>query len=643
MEIKVLEDGGVSFQGEYEGTDIETSGFYYSTTEDFQNENAIEVSAEPERIFTSIINTGLFYNQEYFVRAFIETSSGEKIESPEKSFVSLGSKAPKIRSINNSHLGDTVTIIGENFGASDFTGVKVHFDEARSKILRSNDTLVECIVPVDFQISNPPVRLRVYDKEVIYNDFKLLTPVISEASISNFSLGDTLKIYGDHFDTAVERTKIIIDNKPLEILSTSRNSLQFILPLDASKSKLEFSLWAQNQEVKVDYIGKLNKPLIESVGGNLRTYDTIVIKGDNFSPLKQANKVYFDEHRAEVLSASPKELIVLSPIGPYKDATFEVTYNLMDYEVYPNEKTIFQDAWLFKAETDYEFYGNTDQYFTKNGKLYIVQKNYGEHQLSFLEFDPEKLQFEKFQMPLPATHLADVSFQVAQEKDYGPVYLFFNSEKENFYELRLESRSYSSLKDYPAITSNGPEVFISDKKVFVTGGWVDYSSHTDTTADEIRELWAYDMSLDDWIQKADHPEAYLRSGDVVFQKGNDTYITYGLNTTGGVSFWRYSSSLDSWSNLNSHHSARFGKAFFMHNGFGYAYFSDPVNATPSNFAHRYDLEKNTWNSITPLNNRYYTYFTFPRNYTAFKVNGKIFIAIYSNSKLKFFEADTEKI
>ena len=643
LEITVPESGGAIFNAEYDGNNIETAGFHYSYNENFQVGNAEHISANPGSNFSSTINTGLIYNQKYFVRAYVESTSGKRIESEEKSFVSLGSIAPVITSVNNSHLQDTVSIKGKNFGNSGYNSVKVYFAETRANIIRSNDTLVECIVPVEFQNPDPEVRLKIYEKEVVYNEFKLFTPEVSSASQTDFALGDTITLYGDHFDTAVERTKVLSDNMELEVLFTSRDSLQFVLPLDASTSNIEVTLRAQLQEIKVDFIGQYKRPEILNIEGNIRTYDTLIFKGTNFSPLKEANKIYFDGHQAKILSASQTELKIQTPIGPYEDSTPEVTYNLMDYTIKPGEELEFQDPWLFKAQTEFEFYGNTDQNFSQDGKLYLVQKNYGEYNLSFLEFDPESLEFNKFQMSLPETHLADYPFQVIQDPATGKVYLLFNAEEKNFYELKMESGSITGLEDYPAITSNYPEAFISNNNIFVTGGWVDNYSRTDTTADELNELWAYDISNKEWIQKTGHPTSYSRSGDVIFQKGNDSYISYGINTTGGVSLWKYSSSSDSWSNQNSHYSAKFGKAFFMHKGKGYAYFADPVNATPSNFAYKYDLEANAWESIKPLNNRYFTYFSFPDRHAAFKVDGRVFIGIYQYPQLKFFEADLDKI
>lgn len=643
LTIEVPEDGGVTFHGDYSGEVVGAAGFYYSQQKNFLTQDAIHITSSADHNFSSTVNTGVRYNYEYFVRAYIKNSDGRRIESDEKSFVSIGGKAPVISSLNNSHLLDTVTIKGKNFGKLSYNSVQVLFNDSRAEVIHFNDSIIECIVPVGFQVPDPQVRLWVNEKQTVYNDFHLYTPEVLKASQAEFTLGDTISLYGSHLDTAVERTQILSGELPLEILETSRDSLRLVLPLDAATSNIELVLRAQKQEVKIDFLGHYKKPEIGEILGNIRTYDTIVFKGSNFSPLKEANKVSFDGHKAKILSASQNELKVLTPLGPYKDAKPNITYNLMDYSVIPDEQIVFQDTWLFKNQVDFSFFGKTDQHFNKNGKLYLVQKDYGDYNLSFLEFDPITLDFNKFELPLPHAYLADYPFQVVQNQATGKVYFIFNSDKGNFFELDLNGSSFIPMTDYPGITSKEPEVFLSDNKIFVTGGWVDNYDHTDKTYDDLNVLWAYDLLSNMWVERSPHPEIYTRSGDVVFQKESDTYISYGIHTTGGVSFWKYSASSDSWENLNSHESAKFGKAFFMYNGRGYAYFADPVNATPSNLAYRFDLEGNSWESIKPLNNRYYTYFNFPRSYSAFKVADKVFIGIYEYPRMKFFEADLSKL
>ena len=643
LTIEVQEDGGVIFKGEHDENNTESAGFYYSAQENFNSASAQFTPADPVNHFAARVDNGLIYNQEYFVRAQILTGNGQNIESMEKSFVSMGSKAPVITEVNNSHLKDTVWIRGANFNSSSYSSTQVFFEDERAHIISSNDSLIKCLVPLGFRTYEPKIYVKVFEKQTVYEDFKLHTPEVFGSSHSEFGLGDTITLYGDHFDIDIDRTQLLSHGSPLEVLATYRDSLNFVLPLNAANSNIELKLMAQKQEVNVDFIGKYTKPRIEKIEGSVKTYDTIILSGVNFSPLKEANEVFFDGLPARILSASRNELEVLTPIGPYEDALPEVIYKIMDYSIQPDEQIVFQDHWLFKAETEYEFYGNTDQHYTYDGKLYLVQKNYGEYELSFLEFDPSTLQFDNFQIILPQTHLADYPFQVVQDKLTEKVYFLFNSDTNNFYEFNPSTKEFHSLKNYPAITSNYPEVFINGNQLFVTGGWVANSDHTNTTYDDLSELWAYEIGKNNWTQKTVNPARGSHSGDVLFQNGYDVYLSYGINTTGGVSFWKYSASSDNWVDLNSHYSAKFGKAFFMHNNKGYAYFADPVNATPSNLAYKYNLNSNTWESIQPLNNRYYTYFNFPRNYAAFKINGKIFIAIYDYPKLKFFEADLDKI
>ncbi len=643
LTIEVINDGGVNLKGNYEDNQITSAGFYVAPVANFSAANALHLTAEAENSFSAVMNSGIVYNHQYFVRAYVKKQNGQIIESEEKSFVSLGGKSPEISSVDRSHLKDTAVIKGQFFGDPTLNSLKVYFDQAQAQVVEYNDSLIKSIVPTDFEGPSPVIRVVKEQKEATFSNFNLFTPEIESASQNTFALGDTISLYGNHFDTEISRTKILLDGKPLQILATARDSISFILPLSSSKSDLQPSLFAQKQEVPVNFLGKFEKPIIEKLEGNFRTYDTIVISGTYFSPLIDGAKVTFDGLEAQIISAAKNQIKVLSPLGPYKDDQPDIVYEIMDYSITPDEQIAFTDPWLFKAETEYEFYGNTDQHFTKNGKLYLIQKNYGDYNFSLLEFDPNNLTFNHFEIPLPETHLADYPFQVAQDEKSGKIYILFNSKDSNFYELSLDSQSFTSLKDYPAIQSNRPVVFISSDQLFVTGGWVENANHTNTTYDELTELWAYDFNTNSWNQRKSQTKRYSRSGDVMFQNEDDTFISYGLNTSNGKSLFKYSSISDEWENLNSNNSAEFGKAFFIHDQTGYAYFADPVNGTPSNFAYKYNLDANSWESIQPLNNRYYHYFNFPRNYAAFKVNGKIFIAIFHYPNLRFFEANLKRL
>ncbi len=64
---------------------------------------------------------------------------------------------------------------------------------------------------------------------------------------------------------------------------------------------------------------------VEPEGSSLAGIGTITIRGENFSSNPSENLVYFDGVRAEVVSASPTELVVRSPNVPGEDVEVRLT------------------------------------------------------------------------------------------------------------------------------------------------------------------------------------------------------------------------------------------------------------------------------------------------------------------------------
>ncbi|MBR9854837.1 MAG: hypothetical protein GYB37_09715, partial [Algicola sp.] len=307
LEVEVFEDGGVMLEASATNIDapeVSEYGFLLSQFEnpDFNNSQKFVSDGMEDNKFLLTIDKDLDFNKEFFIVAYAKI--GETYEyTTIKSFVSTGSKAPVIGRIDQSYIGDTLQIKGSNF-TSIAHKIKVLFDDEISAVLESSDTLVKCIVPETLKRFNPKVTLELYNKSDSFEDFSLYTPIIEKISKEVVSIGDTLTVYGKHFDFENLRNSIIIEGKHSEVLFSSRDSIIFVIPQSLSKSTNSFALLSQLQSIDSELNFTIKSPSIAEIPQSFRSYEIIEIVGDEFSPIAQDNIVLFDNQQAVVLEAS---------------------------------------------------------------------------------------------------------------------------------------------------------------------------------------------------------------------------------------------------------------------------------------------------------------------------------------------------
>ena len=641
LEIKVLEDGGVLLRSQSSIVATDAIGFDISRNETFTNSIKL-VGVGTSKSFEVAKENDLIYNEEYFVRSYI--GSGDDIVYSEiKSFVSLGSKAPNIESIHKSHIGDTTSIVGKNFGNTIASGdIRIWFKDESARVLQHNDSLIKCIVPTGFVEDNPVVTLQILEKKVKFYDFELFAPIITSLSSSNLKLGDTLSLYGDHFDNVLSRNKVLVNDNEVKILDANRKELMVVLPSDQKTSSIKFSLFSQNQSTIYESGINFPKPIFDKIEGNYNTLDTLAITGSNFSPLIEANEVFFNDIKAKVFSSTSTELKVQLPIGPFTDKSPDISIKLMDYDVKQSDAINIEDIWLFKAQTQNAFYLSGDSNFEYDGKLYMVKQADGTSNIAFLVFDPSTMTFDKFEVGIPESNLYYAPFQVVKNPKTDKIYFFFNKSGKNFYEFDLSSKKFNQLPDFTAYSSAGPEVFIINSKLYVIGGRITESYPGQELYESISTIYYFDLESLKWEIAVKTETGFGISERLAFIQDDSAYIVYGAGSTSKKLF-EFNSSNNSFTEIEGPYNAKYGNASFTYNNKGYAYFSDPIEGTPENRAHKFNFSTKSWERIEALNARYYTYFNFPDGYSAYKVNGRIFIAIYHYPYYRFYEADLDKL
>lgn len=107
---------------------------------------------------------------------------------------------------------------------------------------------------------------------------------------------------------------------------------------------------------------------VEPSSGALAGIGTVTILGENFSTTPSENLVYFDDVRAEVLSASPTELVVETPRLPRSD--IQIRVNVIGAEHFSNSVTYalesaveevggvadFEESFAIATDEDHNLY-----------------------------------------------------------------------------------------------------------------------------------------------------------------------------------------------------------------------------------------------------------------------------------------------
>lgn len=121
---------------------------------------------------------------------------------------------------------DTITVTGINLGCCSVT-----FDNKNAEIIYSNSNQIKVLVPCLLTKRTSDIKVNVSGYSFTYNSFKLNDHIITSYSV------DTLKKYnqiftinGDNFNPIISQNNVVIDNKSVIIMESSRHSLKVYLP-----------------------------------------------------------------------------------------------------------------------------------------------------------------------------------------------------------------------------------------------------------------------------------------------------------------------------------------------------------------------------------------------------------------------------
>ena len=194
-------------------------------------------------------------------------------------------------------------------------------------------------------------------------------------------------------------------------------------------------------------------------------------------------------------------------------------------------------------------------------------------------------------------------------------------------------QSWSALATFPGMGREGASTFTINNVIYMVGGIND-------AVGPLREVWAYDINANTWVQKA--PAPWLpRFFGVAFSISNKGYYGSGNvaagradNISAANDFFQYDPQTDIWTNVASVGAVGFyGAAGFSIGNKGYVAFGgnsaaynyvSPWVGTPINKIYEFDPSngaQGTWNLVATTSNGYAVI-----SPQSFVINNKAYIA-----------------
>lgn len=170
----------------------------------------------------------------------------------------------------------------------------------------------------------------VFGQVVSFESNGSASPVIEGFTPAQGTWGDTVVLAGKHFSTAPESDHVKFGAYESQVVWATDSTLGCVVPEGIGGASVPITLSVFQREVAAPATFVFTVPDIESFSPTQGTFDDIIeITGAGFSPAAERNVVKFNEHVAEVISASPGVLKVKVPRSiRAKENKISITVNM---------------------------------------------------------------------------------------------------------------------------------------------------------------------------------------------------------------------------------------------------------------------------------------------------------------------------
>ena len=498
-----------------------------------------------ERISTAL-EEGVSYNVRAYARNSKYVTYGKEV-----AFTSLGSGAPSIIDFypKAGNINDTLYILGKNFSC--ITGNnKVLFGNHQSEVLNaSQDTLV-VIVPDELDTQASLINVSIFGNEAVSNEsFNLVLPEISDFMDKTGTFGSQITITGNNFLSDKESLKVFFDNYQAEITNTENESLTVIVPDSLNVRKCIITVSMNNLNVNTTDSFTLEPiNIIDFSPKIIITGETIILTGNNFSPIPENNYVKIGGIEAEVINASMDELGVTVPLqdkGIYPDRKVSVSVEVAEDKKSYSEPLLINDQWF--RRTDYPLDSELGlKALVINDKAYVGGLNWNN---TLHKFNPENNEWDQLAAFPGKIRYGGVAIVINNKLYFGTGSNSFDSFND-FWEYDPNSDIWTEKKEVPGPT-----------RYFATGFSIQNCGYVGAGrfSDRLHDFYKYDPTVDEWseIEPVPFAHEYGLYWGIQYAVGvtiqAEGYIGFGLcGIQGDINdqFWKYNPISSKWTRID---------------------------------------------------------------------------------------------
>lgn len=514
--------------------------FILSTIEDgtYDRRGKVKiVDKATEGIHKTEFTTDLKVGQKYYYNVFIFLND-KYYFGKEKVFVSNGSAIPVINnvSLNKVSLLDTILIKGSYFSQVP----KVYFSGIESVPLSASDSLIKVIVPYprNNYLSTAPysnIKIVNRDEQETTLDFSLHTPRIDSIRPKKIIDSDTLRIYGDYFETDLKNMVFTnADNKEIiyDILESTKNTI-VLKPIDIRLKKSEIIVRSQLSSAKTEV--ELIMPEIISIPNKCYSFEEdFVIKVANFPINSERLVVKFgDNYHPPSIKTKDSLIYRLYENTVFKDfKNNEISINYLDEVIVAEDKVCVNEPWInlnynpkFNYVLKMHVYNNNIYALGNTPTNFSSVKN-------VFKFNSNTVSFDK---------ITNSSFDEAYLTDTGSLSTFYEDKlyvknyASNFFSYNINTNQKVELADFPGeIREYGFMITLED--YIYAGLGLKYPGQP------LADIWRYSIQENTWKKIIDSfPEitSYQTSkiSPIVFSMDNKILIGSGQPNIKKLDFW----------------------------------------------------------------------------------------------------------
>ncbi len=499
--------------------------------------------------FGQQITTSLKKGEIYYMRSYMQTKSaliyGNQVE-----FVSKGSRAPVIVDFNpkRGNLNDTVIITGQNFSYVLINNI-VKFNSSYARILKVTQDTIITLVPRWLSGVKSDLSVTVLDNKAIADDqFELILPEIQDFTPKKGNFETLVAIKCKNLSNT-NSLKVFFDDFEADIIDVSAEQIVVNVPDDLNKTSSEIRVEMNGFPVTAaERFELLPVKLSQFFPKVAITGNTIVIQGENFSPLPQNNFVYLGDIQAEVLKASSDEIEIKLPLQDeviYPSRSVTITVEVAEEKPTFDDNLMINDQWFRLNNAPEELFssnlGYSDVYcFSDENKAYLGLNDSN----IFFEYDPIQDSWKKLRDFPGESRFYGVGFVIDNNVFFGtgistyPKRVYYK----DWWKYNIQDNTWTQLKDF-----KGKERCAA---IAYTAGNIGYigTGSGSGIIEYFTDVWMYDEVIDDWSMVADYPKEMF-SG-VALSVGTSAYVGLGRCFATDVNYmYQYNSENDSWSKL----------------------------------------------------------------------------------------------